>query len=137
MFLVEGFVRGNGHCAAAAAAIGPGQHEARLGQVGTVGIVADVLGEEFGRRGVVAGIPEEVARQLEGIFLVVLGPGRPAQAQGREHPEEKKEGHESFRQRQASGQGNDDLVKRARDPTDLQDTDSGRDLYTKWGRRDR
>ena len=58
MFLIKSFVRGNGGRTMAAAAVGPGEHEATLGQVGTIGIVADVLGEEFGRRGVVAGIPE-------------------------------------------------------------------------------
>ena len=89
MFLIEIFVGGNGLSAAPAVFVGARQRQPRFGQMRTVGVVADEFGEEFGGGGVVAGVSEEIAGQLEGVFLIILGPGWSGQEKRCERPEQK------------------------------------------------
>ena len=72
----KGFVGASRQCEAAAAAVRPRQHQARLGQLWTVGIVADELGKKRGRCSIVARVTVEVPRQLEVIFVAALRPDR-------------------------------------------------------------
>ena len=77
VFLVERLVRAHRLATAPATGKGSRQHEPSLGLAWAVGVVADELGKELGRGGVVLGVTEQVAGQTE-IVIVWLRPGRQA-----------------------------------------------------------
>ena len=55
------------------AGVGPGQQQPGLGQVRVAGVVANELGEQLCRGRIVAGVPEQVAGQLEVVLGVAIG----------------------------------------------------------------